>query len=49
MGMFDTCEKYLKKGLSNRGQNAKGNLSIIIPIIKLKTQQLKKETLGQNI
>jgi hypothetical protein len=41
MGMFDSCETYLKTGLDNRGEKSKGNLSIIIPIIKLKTQKLK--------
>ena len=39
MGMFDSCEIYLKKGLELRKKRGNDpNLRIIIPIVKLKTQ-----------
>ena len=44
MGMFDTCVRYLQTCLEQRSKDNKNNLQIILPIIKLKTEQFKQET-----
>ena len=43
MGMFDSSDRYLKECLNvrNRSENsaeAKGNMRIVLPIVKLKTE-----------
>jgi hypothetical protein len=44
MGMFDSCVRYLHTCLEQRSKENKNNLQIILPIIKLKTEQFKQET-----
>lgn len=46
MGMFDTCVRYLQTCLDQRSKENKNNLQIILPIIKLKTEQFKQETIN---
>jgi hypothetical protein len=46
MGMFDTCVRYLHTCLEQRSKENKNNLQIILPIIKLKTEQFKQETVN---
>ena len=47
MGLYDSCDKYLMTGLEQRSKTKqKDNLRIVVPIIKLKTEQFKQETLN---
>ena len=49
--MFDSCDRYLKTCLDYRAKSgndaqSKGNLRIVVPIVKLKAEQFKRENLN---
>ena len=49
--MYDSSARYLKVCLDVRNQsadieNARNNIRIILPIVKLKTEQFRQETLN---
>ena len=51
MGMYDSSEKYLKACLEVRNRSAdinstKNNIRIILPIVKLRTEQFRQNTLN---
>jgi hypothetical protein len=47
MGLYDSCDKYLMTCLEQRSKTKqRDNLRIVVPIIKLKTEQFKQETLN---
>jgi len=51
MGMFDSSDRYLKACLEVRNRSAdihgaKSNIRIVLPIVKLKTEQFRHETLN---
>lgn len=37
MGLYDTCDRYLKKALKLRKNDDSSNMKIVGPIIKLKS------------
>ena len=47
MGLYDTCDRYLMSCLNQRSKdNQKDNMRIVVPIIKLKAEQFKQETIN---
>jgi hypothetical protein len=49
MGIYDASDRYLKRALNIRseGQSSSGsNMRIVVPIIKLKSEQFKIEALN---
>lgn len=51
MGMFDSSDRYLKECLDvrNRSSNkdgARSNMRIVLPIVKLKTEQFRQDTIN---
>lgn len=50
MGAFDTCDGYLRTCLENRQANSDAfeKLRIAVPIVKLKAEQFKQETLNMD-
>jgi len=46
MGMYDSSDRYLKECLNVRNQSAningaRSNIRIVLPIVKLKTEQFR--------
>jgi hypothetical protein len=49
MGFYDSCDKYLMTCLEQRSRTKqRDNLGIVVPIIKLKTEQFKQETINMS-
>lgn len=48
MGLYDTSDRFLKKALRIRksGEEGSSNMKIVVPIIKLKSEQFKTEALN---
>ena len=51
MGMFDSSDRYLKECLQLRNSSsdvngARHNIRIVLPIVKLKTEQFRQDTLN---
>lgn len=48
MGLFDSSDRFLKRALKLRSSddNASSNMKIVGPIIKLKSEQFKSETMN---
>lgn len=51
MGMYDSSERYLKECLNVRNRStdidgARSNIRIVLPIVKLKTEQFREDTLN---
>ena len=46
MGLFDPAERYLKNAAASRVSKGNTNLKVVCPIIKLKVQQFKQESLN---
>jgi hypothetical protein len=48
MGLYDCSDKFLKRALALRSNNEKGssNMKIVGPIIKLKSEQFKSDTMN---
>lgn len=50
MGIYDCSDRYLKRALNQRKEegDSGSNMRIVGPIIKLKTEQFKTESLNMN-
>ncbi len=46
MGQFDSSDRFLKRALRLRSANDSSNMKIVGPIIKLKSEQFKGESLN---
>lgn len=46
MGEFDSSDRFLKRALRLRNANESSNMKIVGPIIKLKSEQFKGESLN---
>jgi len=51
MGMYDSCDRYLKTCLEERDRSGdassgRANMRIVLPVIKLKTEQFRQETMN---
>lgn len=51
MGMFDSSDRYLKACLDVRKRSSdinqsRGNIRIVLPIVKLKTEQFRQDTMN---
>ena len=51
MGMYDSSDRYLKACLELRNRSsdlnsARGNMRIVLPIVKLKTEQFRQDTIN---